>query len=69
MEVGRIIVGNEMINKKVLSLIVLMERFSLMTGKAFHRRGILLKYEYLEVLVAPQEYCNLCAFASCDEPV
>ena len=48
---------------------MLMESFRFMTGKAFNRRGILLKYECLEVLFALNEYCNLCALASQDEPV
>ena len=40
-----------------------------MTGKAFHRRGILLQYECLEVLFAPKECSNLFALDSQDEPV
>ena len=59
------------LNKNVLScfLIVLIERFRFMTGKAFHRREILLKYEYPEVLLAPKKCCNLCALANRDEPM
>ena len=40
-----------------------------MTGRAFHRQRILLKYasECLEVLFAPKECRNLCALASRDE--
>ena len=59
------------LNKNVFScfLIVLTERFRFMSGKAFHRLGIILKYECLEVLFAPKECCHLCALASRDEPV